>query len=1001
MNAIARNRQVWFGVIIAAIMWCSHVRASVTNITSGGALYTTIQAAVNAAASGDTLLVSTGRYVENIFIRQKSLRLLGGYWADFITRTNAARLTYINGGGANTVLTAMSNCTVMLEYLMLTNGAALGGGGIILLEGVTLTARYCDVSHNVAWFGGGLTVGSNCTAVVIETPVYQNWALGGGGIYAFTRTASVIVQGADTDVRDNRATVGGGIYADGAQIQVLNNADVYGNVAIERGGGMYLGNGARGRISGNGTVIGTGDPNRATNVYGEGGGAYVADSSLVVENNAEFWANHATANGGAIYVTNGSVVVRNNAVIGYETGIISNYAGWLGGGICAQYARVAVSNGARVVQGYAQYGGGVFLWYASGMFERATLRSNTAIMTGGGLYAYNTGAVTLASCLVTANRALAQYGGGAMFNEVPGVVLSNTIVAGNSAYIGGGLVAMTCPRVTMRDGCLIAGNSALAVGGAYWIYSTALRATAVQVLSNTAVQLGGMACEACLDFDLADCDFVGNRSTNAYGGALVVGASTGRLRTLARPAAIRANEAQSGAGVTLMFNSRVEIEAPTHPLTIADHAVPGIGGGLWCMDASTVSVVGAVQFISNSATFGGAIMATNRSVITLVATNDVAPLVYGNAALGDGGGLYLMWSSVVVAVNCVMRENTAVGWGGGIYSERSRVRMVGAGPGAHGLPGMVLQGNQAANGGAVYSRVAALELFDALVVSNTATMNGGGVRVADGGAAALVNCVVVANSASSGGGIANGGAPLLQMRHCTISRNQSGGVVSGGGPMALTNCIVRGNTGVQVSLGHTVNYSDISGGYSGEGNIDADPLFAAPAELDYALAYGSPCVDTGIAAGVTWDCIGAPRPMGITYDMGAYEQDPAPVLFVAPTLLDFGDVVLGDTSNLLVGLKNIGNSMLTGTVNFVPAPIFTVTPGSYGVPPFATTNVIVSFTPPLEFHWTQTIMFAGNGGDVPVLLIGTGIPEPALWGALVLFTMYNVRCTIWRRSRQT
>ncbi len=51
---------------------------------------------------------------------------------------------------------------------------------------------------------------------------------------------------------------------------------------------------------------------------------------------------------------------------------------------------------------------------------------------------------------------------------------------------------------------------------------------------------------------------------------------------------------------------------------------------------------------------------------------------------------------------------------------------------------------------------------------------------------------------------------------------------------------------------HFLTYSDIEGGYLGEGNIDADPLFVTGTSGDYYLSQtaagqgsDSPCVDTG------------------------------------------------------------------------------------------------------------------------------------------------------------
>ena len=40
-------------------------------------------------------------------------------------------------------------------------------------------------------------------------------------------------------------------------------------------------------------------------------------------------------------------------------------------------------------------------------------------------------------------------------------------------------------------------------------------------------------------------------------------------------------------------------------------------------------------------------------------------------------------------------------------------------------------------------------------------------------------------------------------------------------------------------------YSNIAGGYSGEGNINEDPLFNNPDDGDFTLQPNSPCIDAG------------------------------------------------------------------------------------------------------------------------------------------------------------
>jgi uncharacterized protein (TIGR02145 family) len=59
-----------------------------------------------------------------------------------------------------------------------------------------------------------------------------------------------------------------------------------------------------------------------------------------------------------------------------------------------------------------------------------------------------------------------------------------------------------------------------------------------------------------------------------------------------------------------------------------------------------------------------------------------------------------------------------------------------------------------------------------------------------------------------------------------------------------------------------VTFSDIEGGWIGEGNIDADPLFVSPDNGDFHLQSDSPCIDAGDP--------GYTDPDGTIADMGAY-----------------------------------------------------------------------------------------------------------------------------------
>ncbi|MBI3951626.1 MAG: choice-of-anchor D domain-containing protein, partial [Acidobacteria bacterium] len=109
---------------------------------------------------------------------------------------------------------------------------------------------------------------------------------------------------------------------------------------------------------------------------------------------------------------------------------------------------------------------------------------------------------------------------------------------------------------------------------------------------------------------------------------------------------------------------------------------------------------------------------------------------------------------------------------------------------------------------------------------------------------------------------------------------------------------------------------------------------------------------------------------------------PAPDIDVTPTSLDFGNVTLGQSSNLTLTVRNLGNATLTvnsitssNSQFFVASPAlpFTVTAG-------ASVTVTVSFKPFATDAQTGTLSINSNDPDestVNVSLTGRGVQPPA------------------------
>jgi hypothetical protein len=272
-------RGVYASVVVvlfaAAFLGLAPSRAAAASVLRVPQDYSTIQAAIDAAAAGDSVVVAAGSYAEHIDFHSKAITVAG---------ESGPGSTVIDGGGTGVVVTMNANAgeTPVLRGFTIRGGGGNGfpdggidtsGGPALIENNVVTDNRFCDDGAISAAFS---------TATIRNNVISNNTQVCSGG-----------VGGAGVSIR-----------GDGS-VQVLNNV-ISGNAHTAAAGGVGLFAAGTPTISGN--VI-------KNNVGWQGGGMSLFNGSdaLIVNN---IIVGNQAAQGGGIYWTvpygnRGPLVVNN------------------------------------------------------------------------------------------------------------------------------------------------------------------------------------------------------------------------------------------------------------------------------------------------------------------------------------------------------------------------------------------------------------------------------------------------------------------------------------------------------------------------------------------------------------------------------------------------------------------------------------------------------------------------------------------------------------------
>jgi len=501
---------------------------------------------------------------------------------------------------------------------------------------------------------------------------------------------------------------------------------------------------------------------------------------------------------------------------------------WGGGLYCFQ-CDLALEN-IKFVKNEGKAGAGLFVNYGNPVLSNVEFVDNVASINGGGMHTHNGAKPILTDVIFSGNEAV--NGGGLMNYLNNDSVLTNVQFLDNYAWSSGGGIFNASGSDPFLNDVVFSGNDAYQGGGMYNSNSNPILTNDIFV-DNNAEQGGGIFNEIS-DPIITNVTLTGNSSTDG-------GEGGGMYNYWSSPNLTGVN-----------FNAN-----------FADNS----GGGMF--NYSSSPTLTGVTFNGNSTYISGGGMFNELSNPTL---HEV--LFDANESGGDGGGMY-NYSSSPNLTGVIFNTNFADNSGGGMYNNLSNPI----------LRQVLFDTNQTGGDGGGMYNLSCNPVLKESTLFNNAALHGGAMANYFSNPT-IENSTYSFNHAIDGGAIYNWSSSPIILYSTIVGNN--GGIYNhlGSSPL-ITGTILWGNViqiyNNEVTSIPAVTFSDIQGGYSGEGNINLDPLLQPLADnggftMTHALGTGSPAIDTGSPTTcLLTDQRGFFRPIdgdddvGARCDMGSYE----------------------------------------------------------------------------------------------------------------------------------
>ena len=382
------------------------------------------------------------------------------------------------------------------------------------------------------------------------------------------------------------------------------------------------------------------------------------DKPQVTVKNGTVTGGRNPQNGGGFAIDSAVVQLEDLTITGNEA-VGGNGNGEVGGGgIYALHADVSmriVTVSENSVTGSSSDGGGILVRYGSLTMDGCHVERNTAPDCGGGMILRHS-VLNAAKSFFENNTA--KFGAGIYFGDTPNEaeegcsgehnhLITDSTISGNTVLdpengIGGGMYVGTTSNLTLRNSKLL-NNDGATQGGAIVAYSAGtIELDGVSISENKAQSGAGILalCTAVCNTDirLLNGTAIDANTATGYGGGIYANAIAKELNVTVTNSSVSGNTAAGGAGIfTYKSGSAViNVDLQSGAVMHDNNAVVNMGGAIYAYNAANINIA------ANSA-------------------------VYNNTAAGYGGGIYASASNINIAANSEVYNNTAATAGDDLF----------------------------------------------------------------------------------------------------------------------------------------------------------------------------------------------------------------------------------------------------------------------------------------------------------------------------------------------